>query len=148
MRGNKMKLIDCLLKLNELKNNGHGEDMVLASEKLEDSITFYKITNFRYDKKLNLCNIILKFAFNTTSQPQWIFSLQEYGEGTLAINKAYDILKELELKGYGDVPIGQENILIESYNPVEEIFYEEKLKVCSFNITSNSGNEEELLSFL
>jgi hypothetical protein len=143
-----MQLIDSLLKLNELKNNGHGEDMALASEKLEDSITFYKIVNFKYNEELNLCNIILKFAFNTGSQPQWFFNLEEFCENTLSIDKAYDILKELELKGYGNVPIGQENILIESYNPVEEIFYEEKLKVCSFNITSNSDKEDELLSFL
>lgn len=143
-----MQLIDSLLKLNELKNNGHGEDMVLASEKLEDSITFYKISNFKYDEELNICNVILKFAFNTLSQPDWIFSMKEYGEGTLTINEIYDLLKDLELNGYGNVPIGQENILIKSYNPVEEIFYEEKLKVCSFNITSNSREEEELLSFL
>lgn len=148
MRGNKMQLIDGLLKLNELKNNGHGEDMVLASEKLEDSITFYKISNFKYNEELNLCNMILKFAFNTTKQPDWIFNMKEYGEGTLTINKVYDLLKELELNGYGNVPIGQENILIESFNPVEEIFYEEKLNVCSFNITSNSKKEEELFSFL
>lgn len=143
-----MQLIDGLLKLNELKNNGHGEAMVLASEKLEDSITFYKISSFKYNKELNLCNMILKFAFNTVSQPQWIFSMQEYGEGTLTIDRAYDLLKELELHGYGDVPLGQENILIESYNPVEEIFYEEKLKICSFNVAGNSEKEDELLSFL
>lgn len=144
-----MKLLDGLLKLNELKNNGHGEEMVLASEKLEDSITFYKILNFKYNEELNLCNMILKFAFNTASQPQWIFSIKECGENTLTINKAYDLLKSLELNGYEDVPIGQENILIESYTPVEDIFYEDKLKVCSFNITDNSEKEEDdLLSFL
>jgi hypothetical protein len=143
-----MKLIDGLLKLNELKNNGHGEDMVLASEQLEDSITFYKISNFKYNEELNLCNMILKFAFNTATQPEWLFSMKEYCENTLTINKAYDLLKWLELNGHGNVPIGQENILIESYNPVEEIFYEEKLNICSFNITGNSEKEEELLSFL
>lgn len=143
-----MKLLDGLLRLNELKNNGHGEEMVLASEKLEDSITFYKISNFKYNEELNLCNMILKFAFNTASQPQWIFSIKEYGENTLTINKAYDLLKRLELNGHENVPIGQENILIESYTPVEEIFYEDKLKVCSFNITDNSEKDEDLLSFL
>jgi hypothetical protein len=143
-----MQLIDGLLKLNELINNEHGEDMVLASEKLEDSVTFYKISGFKYNEELNLCNIILRFAFNTVSQPEWIFRMKEYGEGTLTINKAYDLLKKLELNGHGNVPLGQENFLIESYNPVEEIFYEEKLNVCSFNIAGNSEKEEALLSFL
>jgi NADPH-dependent 7-cyano-7-deazaguanine reductase QueF-like protein len=122
--------------------------MVLASEQLEDSITFYKISNFKYNEELDLCNMILKFAFNTANQPEWLFSMKEYCENTLTINKAYDLLKWLELNGHGNVPIGQENILIESYNPVEEIFYEEKLNICSFNITGNSEKEEELLSFL
>lgn len=143
-----MQLIDALLKLNELKNNGHGEDMALASEKLEDSVTFYKISGFKYNEELNLCNMILKFAFNTSSQPEWIFNMKEYGEGTLTINRVYELLKELELKGYGDAPIGQENILIKSYNPVEDIFYEEKLGICSLNIMDNSEKEENLLSFL
>lgn len=143
-----MQLIDAILTLNELKNNGHGEDMILASEKLEDSITFYKISGFKYNEKLNLCNIVLKFAFNTVSQPEWIFNMQEYSGGTLTINKAYDLLKELELNGYGNISLGQENILAENYNPVEEIFYEEKLTVCSFNITGSSENEDDLLSFL
>lgn len=143
-----MQLIDALIKLHELKNDKHGDDIVLASEKLEDSITFYKISDFKYNEELNLCSVILRFAFNTVSQPDWIFNMKEYGEGTLTIDKIYDILKGLELKGYGNVPIGQENILIGSYNPIEEIFYEEKLNVCSFNITSTLSEEEQLLSFL
>jgi hypothetical protein len=148
MRGNKMQLIDGLLKLNELKNNGHGEEIVLASEKLEDSVTFYKISNFKYNEELSLCNIILKFAFNTTSQPEWILNMKEYGEGSLTISKAYDLLKELELKGYGNIPLGQENLLSENFNPVDEIYYEDKLKVCSFNIIGNSEKLDDLLSFL
>jgi hypothetical protein len=148
MRRNNMQLVDGIVNLNELKNKGHGEDIVLASEQLDDSITFYKITNLKYNKDLNICNMILKYAFNTVSDPQWIFSIEDYGKNTLTINKAYDLLKEIEMKGYGDVPVGQENIFIKSYNPVEEIFYEEKLKICSFNITKNSEKEDELFSFL
>ena len=143
-----MKVIDTLLKLNELKNTGHSEALVLASEKLEDSITFYKIVNFKYDESLDLCKMFFKFAFNTESQPEWIFNMKEYSKGAITIEKAYDILKELELSGRGDTNVGQEIYLGKSYNPIEDIVYEEKLQICSFNIGVNSSIDEELLSFL
>lgn len=143
-----MQVTDALLKLYELKNSGHSDALVLASEKLEDSITFYKIIHFEYEESLALCKMVVKFAFNTESQPDWIFKMKEYSEGTITIDKAYDIMKVLELNGHGGANVGQESYPGKSYNPVEEVVYEEKLLICSFNIGIDSQIDEELFSFL
>jgi hypothetical protein len=140
-----VKVIEALFKLDALRHNGFGDKPVLGNEIIEDSITFYKISGFSYDENMNICKIGVKFAFNTMNQPEGILKISEYGSGSMDIDEAYKKLSEVANNGHKDAFIGEVNFGMESYNRIEDIIYEDKLGVCSFNLVAGSDTEYKSL---
>jgi hypothetical protein len=145
----KVKTKEALFTLNKLVVDGHGDSIIIATEEVDNTITFYNIRGFEHHSELNINKIIIKFAFNTHSHPEGILNIPQYCNGTITIKKAYEFLKDLESKGYGDKALGQPGLNAKGYNPIENIYFEDKINVCSLNIKTISVDAlDELLNFL
>jgi hypothetical protein len=140
-----MKVIEALFKLDVLRHEGFGEKPILGNELLEDSITFYKISGFTYDESMDICRVGVKFAFNTTSQPEGLLKINEYGSKSMTIDDAYKKLKEIGDNGHKEAFIGEVSFGTESYNRIEDMVYEEKLGLCSLNIGVGADAEYKSL---
>lgn len=145
----KVKTKEALFTLNKLVIDGHGDSIIIATEEVDNTVTFYNIRGFEHHSELNINKIVIKFAFNTDSHPEGILKIPQYCHGTITINKAYESLKALDSKGYGDKSLGQPGLNSEGYNPIEKIYFEEKINVCSLNIKTVSIDPlDEMLYFL